>query len=356
MSVGRGGARAGCERAGVTLLHVCSRHMSQVQVSGHREAPSQGTDMEAPSQAVGGRDAGKSLRISLSRKRRLRRNASRHVELDVKSAIVIRGGVMKEYMVLPITVLNGIESVRIATGGECRWLVTILTGSAHCTSYNGAITNFLKDCIVASKGAIPSAPQEESSAEEETQSQDIIPCLKKGRSVFDDGDSDDNDVGVTAGVGRRGAKASAKTRGKKQHRTAAAWIDCQVRGRNLSIHVSAGRQVHVHATQDVIGAILSELQSRAGELNNRIAKALNSPRNAFKGLMSPDDKKRIYWCGCGWNIRFHDAAGKIRNCQKAYAVIEGASQEDTLAHAGQVLRRARDDWNRMDYSDAPRFD
>ena len=290
--------------------------------------------MEAPLRVACVRDAVLSTKTTRSMKRRLRRNASRLVDVDVKSAMVIKGGIMKDYMVLPTTVIDGTECVRIGNTRCCRWLVTMLSGHGYNRGYNGAISNLVRDCIDASRTEQP-AEEEGPDESQEARSQEEVRGPKRGRSVF--GDVDDDDEGGVPVV-----KALAKTCAKK-----IGWVQCQVRGRDMHFHVGPLMMLHVPAKQAAIGTVVAELTHRAGEGRRRAKKKHDHP-NAFKILLTSHDKNKIYWNGDTWSIRYRDADGKTKNFQRTYVVPELARHVDTVASAKVVLQRVRVDWNRLD--------
>ena len=111
--------------------------------------------------------------------------------------------------------------------------------------------------------------------------------------------------------------------------------------------------LYVPATQEAIGAMVAELAHRAGEGRRRAKK--KHDENAFKSLLKPGDKNKIYWLGGTWSIRYRDADGKTKNSQRTYLVPELARHADTVASAMVVLQRARVDWNRLDCTDRRRF-
>ena len=63
----------------------------------------------------------------------------------------------------------------------------------------------------------------------------------------------------------------------------------------MHFHSGTLMMLHVPATQEAIGAVVAELTHRAGE-GCRAKKKHDHP-NAFKSLLKPDDKNKIYWFG-----------------------------------------------------------
>ena len=106
------------------------REMSGPSLGPTAAAQSQVTDMEAPSQGVSevchdARLSTKALSTAHPQwatlkpktvRRRLRRNSSRFGEIDVKSVMAIKGGVMMDYMILPTETILSTESVQIGNG------------------------------------------------------------------------------------------------------------------------------------------------------------------------------------------------------------------------------------------------
>ena len=102
--------------------------------------------------SVGG--AGVSWTTMTSLRRRLKRVSSRVSEVELKTAMVIKGGVMKEHMVLPTVTVDGKECVQICCWGrDATWLRCMLGGAAASSEYVGAIANFVLDCVHAAKVA-----------------------------------------------------------------------------------------------------------------------------------------------------------------------------------------------------------
>ena len=140
-----------------------------------------------------------------SLRRRLKRVSSRVSEVELKTAMVIKGGVMKEHMVLPTVTVEGKECVQICGSrpAATAWLTNMLCGSTSSRAYAGAIANFISDCVhavVKSKCAIDQAQSHELQAP----SQGVPKC---GRSMFDDDDDDDDDHDDEDAIdGRRPAK------------------------------------------------------------------------------------------------------------------------------------------------------
>ena len=88
-----------------------------------------------------------------SLRRRLKRVSSRVSEVELKTAMVIKGGVMKEHMVLPTVTVEGKVCVQICHGRNAAtaWLTIMLCGSATGRAYVGVIANFVLDCVHAVK-------------------------------------------------------------------------------------------------------------------------------------------------------------------------------------------------------------
>lgn len=283
------------------------------------------------------------------RARRLKRIAS-HPTLPVETAhiLCIRGVSRRSWLVLPTQDLHGRACAPLST--RMCWLHQLLGGSARRRLYCQPVAVFLRECVEAFRaadGPAPSAGLEPSATVES-------PAPRKvGKAAILSGSEDESDAERDAAAPRAPKKLAVPRRPRLGE-----FVTRQVRGFELTFTVGRGPRVLVPTDGPFIERIVQDLRPRAGEGTP------TSPASSQEGLTdsaSSQDKGRVFWRGCGYQICYQDAKGKRHMTRAGLSMPrrglthEELSPEEALATKASLKDKARREWDRLDQSRRKRF-
>jgi hypothetical protein len=311
-----------------------------------------------------------------SKRRKLRRNWTHEVsDVEVSNVPCIRGGVRRDWLVLPLEDVHG-ESCCFITMRKC-WLHQLLTGY-NSGDHTAAVTNFLTECIKAfrsSKGSeegckpireelvSTAASQADTGNADDAQgaapkAEELLPEGKsnKGRRAILSSDSED--AGSDAPKPRRRLKAK-----KDSHRAIKRWdmVTLTVRGFPLTFSVAEGPRLVIPVSGENLQNIVKDLQPRGGE-SLMICAQDDRQHNTPASLLREEDKGRImYRRACrttkaAFIVSFTDQHGRARTSRAGLLLhsddVDGKplASEAFMATAKTTLQRARHEWNRLNPS------
>ena len=278
------------------------------------------------------------------RKRKLKRNVSCEVTpVSVEQRLCIKGGVRKEWLVLPQERIHGRICVSV-TQSTC-WLHHMLGGRRGCSEHGGAVSNFMRECLfmfrtsqsaegtadtLADQGgatAVDStASGQELSVGAAATSQGMTPASsqvvtagnvegaarKKGRQAIlseSGSDGEASDEQQKRHVGKR-----KQCRVHKEQPKTGEFVCAQVRGIDLTFTIGRGPRVVFPVDGPWIQQVVDELLPRAGEVRSsgRSASSQEDPKSALTEL----DAGRIMWRPLtvstqpAWTLVYHTAEGE----------------------------------------------
>ena len=309
--------------------------------------------------------------------RKMRRNASEPDEsVQIQQVTCIRGGVRKEWLVLPLTIINGRQCAPFSPFKT--WLHLLLNGGCghsagrladRTSPHVGAITNFFNECLQKFKECSRQEscePKQGCEPSHAAGSGDAAGCepnppgKKRGRqAVMSDSDSD-NEKEQDSGRMKRTKKAV-----RKRTTPRGEFINAKIRGMEFCFTVTSGPRVCVPIEGPWLENMVQDLLSRRHEesRSGEIVRQKNGP----KSLLTEKDKGRIAW-GCqtkttaaAWVICFTNKDGVEKRARSGLAVPsmsltgEQIPEEKFLDNARKVLIKARKEWDRVDHSGADRF-
>ena len=279
--------------------------------------------------------------------RKLKRNVSQApIPIKVESIKCIRGCMRKEWCVL--TMMNHLGKDCVGIKSTQKWLHAVLNGQVHNSKYHNAITNFVSECFDAFR---------EQSEGPSASSQGAPPDAGASNAFLVERSSDSEE--------ETPAKTPAKTRVRRvstKRRAAKPWTNITVRNMKIEAVRGRGRQLLVPVDTDALDLIVQHLHKRQGE-------DAPAPDSDFRSLLHKSDEGCIRWraqrssknCG-GWQVCFEGENGKAKRYSNGLGVprrtLSGELRErkEQMEAAGEVLLKARREWNRLDCSARPRFD
>ena len=307
--------------------------------------------------------------------RKMRRNQSNpDSAVDIQQVTCIRGGARKDWLVLPLTTINGRQCAAISPFKP--WLHQLLNGGCghSCgrladgsSPHVGAITNFFNECLHKFKecsrqeGYQPKQGCEPSHA---AGSRDAAGCepsppgKKKGRqAVMSDSDSDDENERPQKRI---------KPAVRKRTTPRGEFVNVKIRGMSFCFTVMAGPRVCVPIEGPWLENMVQDLLSRRDEESKEKCEAV-SHKTGPKSLLTEQDKGRIGWrcrtttTAAAWVICFTNKHGVEKWARAGLSVPsmsligEEIHDEAFLDNARKVLIKARKEWDRADHSGADRF-
>ncbi len=294
-------------------------------------------------------------RAAVAGRRRLKRHSSLgDVPVEVGKVTCIRGRWHKDWRVLPVITVSGVECASISPRKP--WLHQLLGGAQLRSEFVDAIANFMDECRAAACSRAGATDPPASSQEGQ---QDVA----KGRAAIL-GDSDDDEP-----TPQRPAATQDRRRGKPR----GDFVNVQVSGMEITVAAGMGnRRVLVPTTDTMLEQLIGHLQGRRGEARHRPratgdrrdpqARRLLDLAVAPQIHLTEQDSRRVCWCADGnWRISYMDKQGKMRRTSRGLHVpvkslsgipytvaqFESASKD--------VLCRARELWDRLDESTGPRY-
>ena len=316
----------------------------------------------------------------LRAKRKLKRNSSSSgYPVEIESIACIRGGMRKEWLVLPLEDVNGRSCVCFSQ--EKCWLHQMVTGFGVVTSkesHRGAIGNLFMECCEAFKnhlggdGLQPSPLQDHVPAQASSQAgagndangmQMVEIPKKKGRlAILSDSENDsDNHSEEKQSSRKRRRPASTGRRARRGE-----FVNVELRRKPFTFTVLSGPRVFVPVDGPWVANMIEDLLPRAGEKARKGPVALSQLQP--KTWLSEAEKVFIAWrpasrtTADSWAVRYTDKRGVKRWSRRGLVVPrtsmtrEPVSDETFLANARAVLVKARRYWNSLDQSDDPRLE
>ena len=309
--------------------------------------------------------------------RKMRRNASNpDQEVEIQQVTCIRGGARKDWLVLPLMIINGRQCA--AFSPLVPWLHQLLNGGCGRTNTNGAaqsphvgaITNFFKECLDKfSECSRPKDCQPKQGCEPShaAGSGDAAGCepspagKKRGReAVMSDSDSDE-EKGEDSGHMKR-----TKTAVRQRRTPRGEFVNAKIRGMSFCFTVMAGPRVCVPIDGPWVQNMVQDLSSRRDEPGKHKCEVVSKVRGP-KSLLTEEDKGRICWRSrtttteAAWAICFTNKHGVEKYARAGLSVPSTAlngepiTEEAFLDNARKVLYKARKEWDRADHSGADRF-
>ena len=311
-------------------------------------------------------------RLRCAARRRLRRNVSKDGgrAVEVARVLAIRGGVRKTWMVLPMEQVAGRDCVSLSSTSG--WIMHLLDGCRRSTQFQGALANFVRECAATFDAA---RTAQGSSASSHAPLQDgadgAMPPLQDGadsgqapRRAAGRGrfmDSDDEAEVKAAAVRVPLAKAKPV---KQSKRRKGEFANLTVKEIPMTFTVTKGPRILLPADELTLERIVEHLMPRRGEPKQAASQAGGG---SVKPLVNALDKGRIWWRSStwratgAWTIRYKGAGGEVHKTCAGLRVPTESLSGDTLDPAdyqkaiGQVLNKARREWNRLDCSEHTRY-
>jgi len=302
----------------------------------------------------------------------LRRNATNDVlGVEIENVTCIRSGVRRHWLVLPTEEFLGVQCVS-NTVGKC-WLQLMLSGY-NSGDHSNVVTNFFVECLSAfrrkeaSDGCKPSAqePGALADAVESTDSQRSVSAeptsvdgsRKRGRAAIVS-EADYSEPDEAKPTRRLKAKKETCPRVKRGE-----FVTLVARDIELTFTVSQGPRLLVPVEGSGIGAIINELQPRGGEAMAEFPVASTwSPSS----LLTPEDRGRVAYrpatraTKAAFSVRYADKEGISRTSRAGLLLPSKDLSGDDLpgrdfkALAETTLKRARQEWNRLNREDSFKF-
>ena len=287
--------------------------------------------------------------------------------VETKLVMCIKGGIRRDWMVLPVEDVQGRMCVRV--NSLATWLQHMIGGLRYSKGLQAKIKEFVRECsdaykVVLFPNGVPAplelaSSQEGQGSQEEAASHEDVPVEKKGRSAVMSESDESSEQG-----GR--PRPKKKARSGRHTSLTGEFVNVSIRGSDFTLTVARGPSILFPVHGPFVGRMVQDLFDQNTSMASSREDTTSIQGWDCRELLSPADRGRTSWRpksggAASWSIAFNDREGKRRSCRTDLFVStkgfsgEALSHEAFRSNAELVLLCARKTWNAKDCSDSTRY-